>query len=163
MPEGNFGPIKFGPGGQVPVENEELIAKIKDAPSLPLSTVFKLSSSYQKYSSNEPLGRHLAWFVLFKLLQLPEIKAALDAVVPVGITLKEIFDQVEDGGDFTSNDEKQEDPGVLFIKVVSDGIVNLLVEAVQMEGQDQVLYYAIGIVPDLNQDPAPLEDPTHQK
>ncbi len=142
MPNGNFGPIKFGPGGQVLAENQELIAEIKNTPPLTPAILLKLVDFYQTYQPNRPLGNHLLFFVLLKLASLPEVKLVLDKAVTANIDWSDLF---EDAGDWGSDENTEH--VVKSVQIVHDGNVNLLTETVNFQGQE--LFFVIGVAPDL--------------
>lgn len=146
MPNDNFGPTKFGPGGQVLAENQELIAAIKNTLSLTPATLLKLADFYQEFPPNQPLGNHLCSVALSILVRQPEVEAVLDKAAQAHIDWSDIF---EDMCDITPDDEKKEDPKdcLQSVQIVRDGNVNLLTETVISQGQES--FFVIGVAPDL--------------
>lgn len=148
MPGGNSSPTTFGPGGKVPVEDQELITAIKNTKELPLSALVKLVVFYQDSVLNKSLGNRLTCFALLKVLTQPDVKAAVLKAFP-DLAPSEWDDMVEDldtifGPDETIEDPKDNPPD---FKIVSFGPVNLLIEIDTLKDVGGELYFIIGIAP----------------
>jgi len=151
--------VILGPGGlirDVP-ENEELLEQIARTLPLPPADLLKLGAYYRAYSTNEPLGNHLALVGLLKLVNDPQAQQGLQEVLvrtaaaagrSIG-TPQDVWD-FEDYFDFGCDDPNEGGSCLPFIRFIpfSNTNLGLLVETPHPKSHHKKGHFVIGIVPE---------------
>lgn len=141
--------IAFGPGGrilEVP-ENEQLLAQIHAAPILQPADLFKLSSFYRPFPTNEPLANHLALMALLELVESESVQQALTETDMVSLKAASDFSEDYRDGATDERNELTEAIERLYVQWVLFSGIGLLIETPEPLGGSGP-HFVIGVSPD---------------
>lgn len=113
MERENAHELKLGPGAtilRVP-ENEELLRKIEEAPTLSPEELLRLAKLYRDHPATQGLAHHLAFQAMARVTRSPRIKKAMNQIGRTEIEwsyFDDLWDVIED---FFDQGDEPEDRG----------------------------------------------------